>query len=99
MPVTMNPDYPNVRGCFIDSNSKPGKFIVVDYPTWHTKNGNYVPNANQPIADGCEWQKELDSLDAAKAFAAENNYVICQLPRSLDPKRRNKPAEDSSDDE
>lgn len=86
----MNPDYPNVRGCFIDPYSKPGTFTVVDYPTWHAKNGNFVPCANPPIADGSTWQQDFSTKDAATSFAASNNYVVCQLPHCLDPKRRDK---------
>lgn len=99
MPTAMNPDYPKARGCFIDNVSKPGKFIIVDYPTWHVNNGDYVPNANPAIPDGKDWQKEFDTRDAAVAFAADEHYVVCQLPRSLDPKRNVKKTEEADEEE
>lgn len=99
MPTAMNPDYPKARGCFIDNVSKPGKFIIVDYPTWHVNNGDYVPNANPAIPDGKDWQKEFDTRDAAVAFAADEHYVICQLPYSLDPKRDANKTEEVDEEE
>ena len=96
MPTAMNPDYPNARGCFIDNVSKPGKFIIVDYPTWHVNNGDCVSNANPAIPDVKDRQKEFDTRAAAVAFAANEHYVICQLPCALDPKRNaNKTEEDN----
>lgn len=99
MPTAMNPNYPKARGCFIDNVSKPGKFIVVDYPTWHVNNGDYAQNDNFPIPDGKDWQKEFDTRDAAVAFAADEHYVVCQLPSSLDLKRNMKKIEEDDEEE
>ena len=101
MDTHMNPVYPRTRGCFIDPHSKAaeGKVVLADYPTWHTKNGNWVEGANAPIPDGLPWQKEFNSVQEAKAFAESENYLVCQLPRSLDPKRKDKKEDSSEDDE
>ena len=99
MPTAMNPDYPKARGCFIDNVSKPGKFIIVDYPTWHVNNGDYVSDANPAIPDGKDWQKEFDTRDAAVTFADDEHYVICQLPCSLDPKRNANKTEEVDEEE
>lgn len=86
----LNPVYPNTRGCFIDRYSVKGKILVVDYPTWTLDNGKYVSNANARIPAGQPYSKEFDTLDEARAFADSENYVICTMPRELDPNRKNK---------
>lgn len=93
----LNPDYPNRRGCFIDrfSKAKESKILVVDYPTWHLENDIEpelsIPYPNSPIPAGQPNSREFDTLDDARAFAAAENYVICTMPRKLDPNRCNKP--------
>ena len=56
-------------------------------------------NANPAIPDGKDWQKEFDTRDAAVVFAADENYVICQLPCSLDPKRNANKTEEVNEEE
>ena len=86
----LNPNYPNTRGCFIDRYSVKGKVLVVDYPTWTLDTEKYVPNANGRIPVGQPSSKEFDTLEDARAFAASENYVICTMPRELDPNRKDK---------
>jgi len=95
MPEHMNPDFPNARGCWIDTRVE-GKVVVSDYPTWREKNepGNLPPywNKNEPIQDGRTWQKEFATVEEAEAFMKEENYVKCDMPASLRPKREAKTA-------
>lgn len=88
----LNPIFPNRRGCFIDRYSKKaeGKVLVVDYPTWHLENGDWVPGANDRIPEGQPFSKEFNTLAEAKEFAAAENYLICTMPRKLDPNRKDK---------
>lgn len=89
----LNPDYPNRRGCFIDrfSKAKENKILVVDYPTWHLENGEYVTGGNERIPAGQSYMKEFDTLEAARAFAENENYLICTMPKKLDPNRKDLP--------
>lgn len=88
----MNPIYPKQRGCFFDKRTE-GKVIVVDYPTWASKNGRYVAGEmNQPIPDGQEYMVECKSFEEAHEFAAANNYVVCDDPWTKRVKFEKKPA-------
>lgn len=80
MHETMNPIYPQKRGCFLDKRT-PGKVIVVDYPTWSSKNVQYVQGEfNNPIEDGKESSREFATIEAAKEFCELDHYVICSDP-------------------
>lgn len=92
----MNPAFPARRGCFIDNFTDPAKATLVDYPTWQAKNGNWVPGANEPIRSDLPWKKDFATFDEAKAFAEAENYLVCQLPKSLDPRRKNEKPEPSN---
>jgi len=93
MPEHMNPDFPNVRGCWVDTRVE-GKFVVNDYPTWREKTEpqNLPPfhSRNEAVREGMPWQKEFASAEEAEAFMKEENYVRCDMPASLRPKREAK---------
>ena len=97
----LNPVYPNFRGCFIDRYTKKAenKILVVDYPTWHLENGEYVTDGNARIPEGQPYFKEFDTLEDARAFAAAENYIICTMPGKLDPNRKNKEPIMANDDD
>lgn len=98
----LNPNYPNFRGCFIDRYTKKAenKILVVDYPTWHLENGEYVTDGNERIPVGQPYSKEFDTLDAAREFANAENYIICTMPSKLDPNRKDRgPIVADADDE
>ena len=78
----MNPTFPQQRGCFIEVNEKTGKCSVVDYPTWTVKNGRWFPGANEPIPDGQDFEKPFENKEAALAWCKEENYVVCDYPKS-----------------
>lgn len=78
----MNPNYPKQRGCFIDVNKETGRCSVVDYPTWTVKNGRWFPGANEPIADGQDYERPFATKEEAFEFCKAENYVVCSFPKS-----------------
>ena len=58
-----------------------------------------IATSKMAVAGDKDWQKEFDTRDAAVAFAADEHYVICQLPCSLDPKRNANKTEEVDEEE
>ena len=76
-----NIDFPKQRGCFVEINKKTGACSVVDYPTWSAKNGRFLFGDNKPFPDGMECETSFATVDEARAFCKEQNYVFCAHPR------------------
>lgn len=89
----MNQDFPAPRGCWLElkgeDRKKPDSVVLHDYPSWRAEHGPELPawNRNEPIPEGKPRTKEFRSVADAEAFMKAENYVRCDMPAALKPKR------------
>ena len=93
----MNPNFPNQRGCFVDKRT-PNKILLVDYPTWCSKNGREnFGEANAPIASDKPFEKEFATVHEAYVFAESEHYAVCEDPWTKHKFEKKPVAQDDDD--
>lgn len=79
------------RGCFIRKNEDK-TVTVVDYPTFTRDEGKAVGfGFNASVPDGMAKTRDFPDEKAAKAWCAEEGYVVCAAPKPPKPEGEAKP--------